>query len=235
MKKLAVGIFGAKGRMGQNLIQTAAQAEFDNIEITCAVDRNERYDDLFSCNVIIEFSSSQAVVELCKNILQSTHRPLPALVIGSTGWTEEQKKTVSLLASKTPVLMSSNFSFGIFLLQKAIRSIGPLSESLNYDFFIEETHHVHKKDSPSGTAILLEKTISEFYTKKTPIQSHREGEIIGDHKILISSKNEEICLSHHAKSREIFSYGALKCAIVLAKKRSEQSLNQKILTMDDLF
>jgi 4-hydroxy-tetrahydrodipicolinate reductase len=134
-------------------------------------------------------------------------------VIGTTGHSQEQRRLIEETAQALPVVFASNFSIGVNVL---FWLTGKAAEQLGGDFDVEvvETHHTMKKDAPSGTA----KTLAEVLkaSKKTgseiPIQSIREGDIVGEHTVIFSGPSECLELTHRAASREIFARGALHAA-----------------------
>jgi 4-hydroxy-tetrahydrodipicolinate reductase len=135
------------------------------------------------------------------------------LVIGTTGHSQEQRRLIEKTAQSLPVVFASNFSIGVnvlfWLTRKAAEQLGG-----DFDAEIIETHHTMKKDAPSGTA----KTLAEILkaAKKTPseipVQSIREGDVVGEHTVIFSGPSERLELTHRAASREIFALGALRAA-----------------------
>jgi 4-hydroxy-tetrahydrodipicolinate reductase len=135
------------------------------------------------------------------------------LVIGTTGQSKEQRRIIEETVQSVPIVFASNFSIGVnvlfWLTRKAAEQLGS-----DFDAEIVETHHKMKKDAPSGTA----KTLAEVLkaAKKTqaeiPIQSIREGDVVGEHTVIFNGPAEHLELSHRAASREIFARGALRAA-----------------------
>ena len=162
-----------------------------------------------NCDVAIDFSHAGAITEICAAALQ--HRK--PLVIGTTGHSTEQRGIIEEAAQSLPIVFASNFSVGVnvlfWLTRKAAEQLGG-----DFDVAIVEKHHKMKKDAPSGTA----KTLAEVLkgTKKTkreiPIQSIREGDVVGEHTINFIGPAERLELTHRAASREIFARGALRAA-----------------------
>jgi 4-hydroxy-tetrahydrodipicolinate reductase len=159
--------------------------------------------------VAIDFSNANAIPEICAAALQ--HRK--PLVIGATGHSQAQRRLIEETAQSLPVVFASNFSIGVnvlfWLTGKAAQQLGG-----DFDAEIVETHHKMKKDAPSGTA----KTLAEVLkaAKKTeseiPIQSIREGDVVGEHTVIFRGPSERLELTHRAASREIFARGALRAA-----------------------
>jgi 4-hydroxy-tetrahydrodipicolinate reductase len=162
-----------------------------------------------NCDVAIDFSNADAITEVSAAALQ--HRK--PLVIGTTGHSQEQRRLIEETAQSLPVVFASNFSIGVnvlfWLTRKAAEQLGG-----DFDAEVIETHHKMKKDAPSGTA----KTLAEVLkaTKKTqteiPIQSIREGDVVGEHTVIFRGPSERLELTHRAGSREIFARGALRAA-----------------------
>ena len=162
-----------------------------------------------NCDVAIDFSNADAITEISAAALQ--HRK--PLVIGTTGHSREQRRLIEETAQSLPVVFASNFSIGVnvlfWLTRKAAEQLGG-----DFDAEIIETHHKMKKDAPSGTA----KTLAEVLkaTKKTqteiPIQSIREGDVVGEHTVIFRGPSERLELTHRAASRGIFARGALHAA-----------------------
>jgi len=201
-------LIGAAGRMGKTIADLANGDPKIDIIARCDLgDPTERA--MRNCDVAIDFSHAGAITEICAAALQ--HRK--PLVIGTTGHSTEQRGTIEETAQSLPIVFASNFSVGVnvlfWLTRKAAEQLGG-----DFDVAIVETHHKMKKDAPSGTA----KTLAEVLkgTKKTkreiPIQSIREGDVVGEHTINFIGPAERLELTHRAASREIFARGALRAA-----------------------
>ncbi|MCH8322464.1 MAG: 4-hydroxy-tetrahydrodipicolinate reductase [Proteobacteria bacterium] len=164
-------------------------------------------------DVVIDFTTPKASVENAKAAAQTG----AALVIGTTGFTEDQLEQIRAYAEKAPVLLSYNMSFAITALAKAV---GGLSRALGPDFHLEITdiHHAEKKDKPSGTALLLG-AASGRDKKDIKYTSHREGKVIGEHHILFSGPGEQIEIIHRARDRRLFARGGLLAADWLIGKQ----------------
>jgi 4-hydroxy-tetrahydrodipicolinate reductase len=159
------------------------------------------------CDVIIDVSS----IESTQEVLSLAVRHRKPLIIGSTGHDSALKASITQASAHIPLLLSSNFSLGIALCKQLTRH---LSQSLaSYSIDIIETHHIHKKDSPSGTSLSLAQATG---MPNIPITSHRTGETIGEHTLVFTSPHEKIELKHTALSRDLFAHGALRAARWLA-------------------
>jgi 4-hydroxy-tetrahydrodipicolinate reductase len=210
MKKLPVCVLliGAAGRMGQTVRDLASTDS--EIEIVAQCDLEDPIQPAMkNCDVAIDFSHAAAIDEICR---ASLHDRKP-LVIGTTGYSQEQRQMIGDAAKSLPIVLASNFSVGVnvlfFLTHKAV-------ELLGQDFHPEiiETHHEMKKDAPSGTAKTLAEVLkaAQKIESKIPIQSIREGDVIGEHTVIFSGPGERLELTHRAASREIFARGALRSA-----------------------
>jgi 4-hydroxy-tetrahydrodipicolinate reductase len=166
-------------------------------------------------NVLIEFTTPEATIEH----LRSCQKYGVNLVIGTTGLTKPQIAQIKKASSKIAIVYSSNMSVGVNLVFGLIRQAAQITGK-NYSMTLSETHHVHKKDAPSGTAKTMAEVAEAFSkTKVKEIESIREGEVIGDHTITFESPVDLISIHHHAKTRDIFAEGSLVAAKFLSKKK----------------
>lgn len=215
MIKIAVN--GASGRMGTRILALAeASKEF---EIAGRFDING--PDKFSAiplkmkgakGTLVDFSSPAGTREaaLCAQQLGW------ALVVGTTGLDEAAQKELEATSKKIPVVISSNMSIGVNVMLALLEMA---SKRLPKGFIVQmtEAHHIHKKDRPSGTALMLAKQIAaarpmDLKVFSNSIKVVREGEIVGDHSVVFDGPEETIEIRHHAKSRDIFVQGALLAA-----------------------
>ena len=205
---LRVLLLGAAGRMGKTIVDLAK--DDPKIDLVAQCDLGDAIEPAMKrSDVVIDFSHSEAIEEICRVALQH-RRPL---VIGTTGHSADQRTAIEKTAKAVPIVFASNFSVGVNTLFALTHSA---TEILGRDFNAEiiETHHQTKKDAPSGTA----KTLSEILSKarrlddQIPIQSIREGDVVGEHTVIFSGPGERLELSHKARSREIFGRGALRAA-----------------------
>ncbi|MBY0469791.1 4-hydroxy-tetrahydrodipicolinate reductase [bacterium] len=213
---ISIGLLGASGRMGSQIAGLVRSEFSKTAKITALVSQDDPMDPLLKTDVVIDFSARPATLELVKAALAAKGK-LPCFVIGTTGFTDSEKKKIASLAEKAPVMMASNFSTGVLALLEALRELSPKLLKADFHASIHETHHVHKKDSPSGTALTLQKAID----KDVPIESLREGEVIGTHEIIFKGPGETLRISHIAEDRTIFARGAIRAAIELQKKRTK--------------
>lgn len=201
---MILGVIGALGRMGERVSCLAASdPAFTKVH---PITRSCR-DLVSTADLLIDFSTPDALEQNLNDALRFKQ----PLIIGTTGL--KDKKILEDAARHIPLLYTSNFSIGMTL-------FGPLAVLLakqlgpNFTVSITETHHTHKKDSPSGTAL----TLAENLGGNPPIASIREGDIIGEHTVTFTSPYEKIVLSHRALSRDVFAEGALTAAKKLIGK-----------------
>lgn len=233
---IQVGLLGKSGRMGSWVTKLLESDYADRARLKAAVGSGESIDALLDCDVVIDFSSSSAMASAAQVALadRKSQGKSPAWVIGSTGWTAEQRSEIEKLAKKTPVLMASNFSTGVLALAEILKQAAPLLTRLGYTPVLVETHHTHKKDAPSGTALMLQRVISPESPSKLQTHSVRVGEVIGDHELTFSSPGDQIRMGHFAGDRSIFARGAIETALWLGETR-DQVPTGSILSIDAYF
>ena len=232
---IKTGLLGAHGRMG-NWVERLIASEFSaRTSLVSQVSRNDRLEGLLDADVVIDFSTPSAMEALCHLCLKSTET-LPCIVVGSTGWTSEGLKILENLSRKTLVLMASNFSIGVFTLSEILKEFSPTLEKLGYQPVLVESHHRHKKDAPSGTALSLERSMTSP-DSKNPVQIHsiRAGETIGDHEVTFYGPGDQIVLGHFAQDRSIFARGAIDAALWLAQQRKTGIDPKHILGIEQYF
>ena len=204
--RVRVALIGARGRMGQTILDLAK--DDPKIDIVAQCDIGDTIEAAFKdCDVAIDFSNASALDEICR--AASQHRK--ALVIGTTGHSSEQRQLIEKTAQSLPVVFASNFSVGVNALFALTRRA---AEILGSEFApqIVETHHTKKKDAPSGTAKTLGEILKETLGNEIPIESIREGDVVGEHTVTLVGPSERLELTHRAESREIFASGALRAA-----------------------
>tara|TARA_B110001454_G_scaffold175443_1_gene167185 strand:+ start:622 stop:1398 length:777 start_codon:yes stop_codon:yes gene_type:complete len=245
MKKINLAITGCMGRMGQQLIKSSKlDKNFKLITITenriinkkiAGIKPNLNTKNAFKkISVIIDFTIPKCTLEVLKIASKLKKR----VVIGTTGFTKKEENLIKKYSKKIPILKAGNMSLGINLLMYLTEIT---SKSLGENFLskIFEIHHKHKKDHPSGTALMLGKGIAvgknkDFYKllgkkylnkksfpygKKINFNSIRKGKIIGEHQVTFSSGKEIITLNHEAFDRALYSEGALTAAKWLTTKK----------------
>ena len=246
MKKINLAVTGCLGRMGQQIIKSAKyDKNFKLVSVTeskkinkkiagIKIDQNSS-EAFKKANLIIDFSVPKCTFEVLK--IASKYKK--KVVIGTTGFTKKEENLIKKFAKRIPILKAGNMSLGINLLMYLTEIA---SSSLGKKFLtkIFEIHHKHKKDYPSGTALMLGKGIAigkkknfynligkKYFNKKNfpygnkiNFNSIRKGEIIGEHEVKFSSGKEIITLNHEAFDRALYSEGALSAAKWLMNKKS---------------
>lgn len=151
------------------------------------------------------------------------------MIIGTTGMGHLEISQIKKASEIIPVVFASNMSIGVNILFKLVQILS-LKTPSSYSVKIIEAHHVHKKDAPSGTAKTLAEIIQTHSKRKvTDIESIREGEIVGDHRIIFESPDDTLIIEHHAKTRDIFAKGALVAAKFLINKDKGLFSMQEVL------
>ncbi|MBO5344904.1 MAG: hypothetical protein J6A51_03305, partial [Clostridia bacterium] len=196
MKKLKIAVVGANGKMGKLLCEKLND-KFDVLKIT----RECKLDKQNVC-LVVDFASAESSVE---SAVWCAKYKVP-LIVGSTGQTNFQKDEILKASEKTPILIAGNFSVGILLLKKLLKTV---DFKLVEDIVIFEKHHKNKKDKPSGTALELENLIRSKTSRHADVLVERGGKEIGTHKIDLYFENELISIKHQAFSRECFADGVL--------------------------
>ena len=245
MKKINLAITGCMGRMGGQIIKSAKKDQ--NFKITAltenkrinkkingiAIDLNT-YKTFKKVDLIIDFTVPKCTFEILKIALKLKKR----VVIGTTGFSKKEENLIRKYSKKIPILKAGNMSLGINLLMYLTEiASGSLGKKFLSKIF--EVHHKHKKDFPSGTALMLAKGIATGknknfhniigrkylnkktfpYSNKINFNSIRKGEIIGEHEVKFSSGKEIITLNHEAFDRALYSEGALSAAKWLMTKK----------------
>ena len=161
--------------------------------------------------VCIDFTTPDAIRANYKFIAKN----FKAAVIGTTGWHDIEKDVKKTFEDAgSPMIYASNFSLGVNALEAAVKKIGQMLKGNGYTPSIEEIHHIHKLDAPSGTAITIGKIIEESLGEKPVITSVREGEVPGIHTVTLDSSVDKITLRHEAYSREGLAKGAVVAALM---------------------
>tara|TARA_B100001248_G_scaffold193870_1_gene148812 strand:+ start:80 stop:856 length:777 start_codon:yes stop_codon:yes gene_type:complete len=245
MKKINLAITGCLGRMGQQLIKSANKNKtFKLVSLT----ENKRINKKISgikpelnsmnafkkANIIIDFTVPKCTLEILKFATKQKKK----VVIGTTGFTKKEENIIKKFSTKIPILKAGNMSLGVNLLMYLTEIT---SKTLGDKFLtkVYEVHHKHKKDYPSGTALMLGKGIAigknkDFYKiigkkylnkkffpygKKINFNSIRKGEVVGEHEVIFSSGKEIVRLNHESFDRALYSEGALTAARWLLNKK----------------
>lgn len=197
---------------------------------------------LNGADVAVDFSLPEAAPE---NIERYCRWGIPA-VVGTTGWYDRLDDVKSWVSeNEASILYAPNFSIGVALLARALEAVAPLLDALpEYDAFIHEVHHVHKVDSPSGTALMLADLLVDGLRRKTRVEvetqhqridedalhvsSSRAGGVVGEHTVALDSPFDDLAFVHRAKNRKGFAFGAVRAAEWLPGKKG-------LFTLDDVL
>ncbi len=246
MKKINLAITGCMGRMGQQIIKSVLEDKnFKLVSLTESKIIKKKINGIkIGLNTEQAFKKADLIIDFtipkCTfQILKIASKLKKRVVIGTTGFTKNEENLIKRFSKNIPILKAGNMSLGINLLMYLTEIA---SSSLGGKFLskVFEIHHRHKKDYPSGTALMLGRGIAkgkskDFYNligkkylnKKTfpygnkiNFNSLRKGEIIGEHEVKFSSGKEIITLNHEAFDRALYSEGALSAAKWLMKKRT---------------
>ena len=224
---MKIAIVGAAGRMGR-MIDSLAQAA-EGVEVSARIDIADGFDREWPAgtDAVIDFSFHTAAAA---SVAKAADAGV-AYVLGTTGLTAAEQAQVDAASKRIPVVQSGNYSLGVNLLlnlvREAARVLGP-----EYDVEVTEMHHRHKKDAPSGTALMLAKAaaegrgadfakvgvfgregmVGERPVGEIAVHALRGGSVIGDHTVMFAGDVERVELTHRAQSREAFAAGAIKAA-----------------------
>jgi 4-hydroxy-tetrahydrodipicolinate reductase len=226
-------ITGSKGRMGRALLSCAAH--YPELLVGAQVDQG---DDLRSVigqgDVVVDFSSHAATPGIAAVCVEHNK----AMVIGTTGHSNEDRAQITRFSTRIPMVLSSNFSTGVnalfWLTRKAAEITGP-----GFDLEIVEMHHRLKRDAPSGTARTLAEILAkvreqqlaevarygrsgivgERTAEEIGLHSIRGGDVVGDHTVIFAGTGERLELTHKASTRETFANGALRAAAWVVQQK----------------
>ncbi|MFA5142688.1 MAG: dihydrodipicolinate reductase C-terminal domain-containing protein [Candidatus Omnitrophota bacterium] len=212
---IKICVSGSNGRMGSRIIDLAkddaelrVSGSFDVVE-----ENPEQFIELSDC--LMEFTAPQATIqhlELCEK-----HKK--AMVIGTTGLSDGERAKIEAASATIPIVFSPNMSIGVNLLFKLV-SDAAKALGTEYSVQVLEAHHADKKDAPSGTAKEIARIVKELKgDKEVPIDSVREGTVVGEHTITFESSVDLIEITHSAKTRDIFVTGALAAAKWIVGKK----------------
>ena len=247
MSRTKIAIAGALGRMGNNLINSALSN--NNVELVGVFDVNDIYPSFINKNQIQEnvsttreesFEKADIVIDFTTpkalfNFTEAAVSNNTGLVIGTTGLDESHFNLLKQTSNSTKVFYAPNMSYGVNTFFEIARKAA--KHLKDFDIEIIETHHRHKKDAPSGTALKLGEEIvaelglskSNFNFKRQDQEGQRKeneigfssirgGNIPGEHTVIFHGDNESVELTHKAHNRKIFSDGAIQSAVWLSSK-----------------
>lgn len=234
-----VSLLGASGKMGKRILKIAANHPSCKVVIgtsrqfpeTLTPQKIANVDinmtscaklAIFNADIAIDFSSRESTL---KHVEYAKQLSKP-IVIGTTGHNVDIQKKIEETAQYIPIFYTPNFSPGISLLLQLVALASNYHNNCCID--IIETHHLQKKDLPSGTALALAKATGKKIAQGATIERNpsqvcihaiRSGEAIGEHQVIFGWGNEQIKLTHQALSRDVFAEGALEAATFLIDKK----------------
>lgn len=244
--EIRIGVAGAMGRMGRAVAAAVearpglklaglfdhAGAEGGVVDGRALVSRDQA---LLDCDIIIDFTVGSASAELAS---LAAARGGPALVIGSTGLSDDDQARVEAAAQRIAIVKSGNFSLGVNVLVGLVAQAAAALGPKDYDIEIFEAHHRRKIDAPSGTALMLGEAAAKG--RRSPLKAlearardgltgprregaigfavSRGGGIVGEHSVLFAAEDEILTLSHSARDRSLFARGAVEAAAWLIGK-----------------
>ncbi len=245
MKKINLSITGCLGRMGQQIIKSSKKNK--NFKLVSLTENRKVSKKIFgikpelntsnafkNAHIIIDFTVPKCTLQVLKIASKLKKR----VVIGTTGFSKKEENLIKKFSRKIPILKAGNMSLGVNLLIY-LTEIASRSLSKNFLTKVYEVHHKHKKDHPSGTALMIGKGIAEgknknFYNmigkkylnkksfpygSKINFNSIRKGNIIGEHEVKFSSGKEIVTLNHESFDRALYSEGALAASKWLMRKK----------------
>ncbi len=257
-------IVGASGRMGQALIRLIAHTP--HIRLVGATARSDSsalgtdagthagiapLDVAFTDDLDMVFANTDVVIDFTprgntEHHLNIAKKHNTKIVIGSTGLSNAEELLIADVGRFIPIVYASNFSIGMNTLFAVCEKISPILSADKFQVHIDETHHVHKLDAPSGTAISLGKYVASgrgdafnsVYTYESPRKTdadivftdNRQGEVIGDHTVSFNGGLESLHLTHNAHNRDVFADGAIYAGIWLHNTK-----NPALYTMRDVL
>lgn len=211
---MKIAVIGLTGRMSGAVIEEITK--HSDCQLSGIFPEEKILHDTYNIFNSIEdlANNSQAVIDFTKpavslEFLSKLANKNIVYVCGTTGFSEKEFQEFQEAAKYVTTIWSPNMSIGINLMQKLLKNVTKTLGS-KFDSAIIDIHHKHKKDAPSGTALMFAKTIKELTHQDPQISSLRIGEVPGEHQIIFSSADESFTLTHNAFNRKIFANGAIK-------------------------
>lgn len=240
-------IVGAGGRMGANLCAAAHQSP--RFQLVAAISTQEDARDQRRCiahdqsapllqttvntdtyaDVVLDFSSDAGT----RNALRIADQTNAAILIGTTALSEDTREEINKTFSRRAVIIAPNTSLGVAALRACVKGVARVLGG-SFECSIVESHHKHKKDAPSGTALALAHDLIESGAQLSPDQIHalRGGDVVGEHTVRFAGPGEYIELTHRALSRDIFVQGALTAATWLRGRQPGSYSMEDVLGFD---
>ena len=240
-----IAISGANGRMGQTLVEAAGLNS--NIEVGCTVDLGDNLEEMLdSFDVLIDFTRPEATLEY----LAICQKAGKSMVIGTTGFSDEELLLIEAAANDIAIVFAPNMSVGVNLTLKLLDTAAKVFGE-DADIEIIETHHRYKVDAPSGTALKMGEVVAnalgrdlnacavygregieEPRSRQTiGFSTVRGGDVVGDHTVSFFMEGERVEITHKASSRMTFANGAVRAASWLNGKQSKLYSMQDVLDL----
>ncbi|HZP23811.1 MAG TPA: 4-hydroxy-tetrahydrodipicolinate reductase [Terriglobales bacterium] len=217
MKTLRILVLGP-GKTGSVVAEVALERGHQVESIDADVNADGGWltpEHLSEVDVVIDFTGPQAVLTNIERCVAAGK----AMVVGTTGWYGQMERVRGAVEQAgTGFVFAANFSYGVNLFFHIVRAAAP-ALTHGYSGFINEIHHVHKKDAPSGTAMSMQRILEEAAGTRLEITSEREGEVPGIHILELESAGDRIVLTHDVKSRRTFAEGAVLAAEWIVGKK----------------
>ena len=229
---MQIVLLGASGRLGQRIVLNLEEKKIKWIPLQRThLNFYENFEkflrEIKEPTLFLDVSLPEASVNCCEYLLKyfSLHTNstsfFTGLIIGTTG--HKEKKVFLDLSRHMPLCLVSNFSKGVFLFEQILsaqtgqgKPLKDLFTELGFEIRMNEVHHIHKKDAPSGTALTLAEKI-QFPIEK--ITSDRQGDVIGVHSVQLVADSEELMMTHSAFSRDLFASGAVDLCLKFFHKK----------------
>jgi 4-hydroxy-tetrahydrodipicolinate reductase len=233
---------GASGRLGQEVVAASKGRNLSIQPITrtdlsrTAELLNTRTTQKKCPSVIVDVTLPEGTELLVQSLLNTEKNEfLAAVIVGSTGHSDEQRLKIEKLSTRIPVILSTNFSRGVYLFEELLKaktssgvSVSELARQLGFDLSMWESHHTKKIDAPSGTARTLAQAAGVAQER---IASTRVGAVVGEHSLFLSQESEELRITHTAHARKLFAEGALD----LCERIFKTGLQPKLYTTSEAF
>ena len=205
-QKIKIGLSGASGRMGQSIYELVKIEEKFHIQAYHDSKNPLNKWNSDEVDVVVDFSKPEVFI----NVLKWCKVNQKPLVSGTTGLSPTEEKDLKKASASIPILWSPNMSLGIACFNEWLKKIPQTIK--NWDIQISETHHRFKKDAPSGTALLLQKTLESQSIQVPKPHSTRGGGVHGMHKVSFMGMDEILSIEHIAQDRKVFARGALNAS-----------------------
>ena len=215
MTPIPTGLLGATGRMGTLVAQLIRAHYAEHLDVAAAPSGQAPDLDAFAtCDIVIDFSLPEGTARLTDWLVSNVDRPA-TVVSGTTGCGDDVRQRFLELGRTRKVMHATNFSAGVAAMTRLLRTAAPLLGSLGYTPVVTETHHRHKKDAPSGTALTLAGALRPVDPDTVQTHSIRAGEIVCRHDVTFFGDHDTLTISHDALDRGVFARGAIDVALWL--------------------